>query len=282
MVVMRVGVVGAGVIGTGVALCACLRGLEVSLVDCSETQLCKSLGVMREQLRFRRLFGQDDALPAETVLSGVSTGTALESLRDCAVVVENIVEDWGEKAKLYPLLDRHCPDATLAANTSAFPIQELGSLLEDPSRLVGIHFMNPVHLNEWVELVQGPASGARFAAAQEFLEAMGKRWVTVSDGVGFVSNRVLMLTLNEAIRALEEERAGAADIDRLFRGCFGHAEGPLATADLIGLDTVLYTLEFLAQRIDRHRFEPAARLRQMVAAGELGRKTGKGFFEYGG
>ncbi|MGE0491112.1 MAG: 3-hydroxyacyl-CoA dehydrogenase family protein [Vulcanimicrobiota bacterium] len=276
-----VGVVGAGVIGSGVALCACLRGHQVRLVDDRASQLEGSLAGMARQLRFRRFFGLDDSQDASRILGRVQSATSLELLSECSVVVENITEDWALKAELYPLFDRFCPQAMLAANTSALPIAELGSLLARPERLVGIHFMNPVHLNGWVELIEAPStSPATLSQAHDFLESLGKQWVSVKDGAGFVSNRVLMLTLNEAIRVLDEGRAEADGIDRLFRGCFGHAEGPLATADLIGLDTVLNTLEILAERVDPQRFEPAPRLRAMVAAGRLGRKSGKGFFEY--
>ena len=197
-------------------------------------------------------------------------------------MIENATERWEVKREIYPRLDALCSDETIvAANTSAFPITRIASLSQRPDRIVGIHFMNPVPLKSTVELIPGyHTSNETLEQTQRLLQAMGKEWVLVGDAPGFVSNRVLMLTINEAAFLLNDGVSTAEDVDRVFKSCFGHPMGPLETADLIGLDTILYSIEVLQDAYADSKYRPCPLLKRMVAAGLLGRKSGEGFYEY--
>jgi 3-hydroxybutyryl-CoA dehydrogenase len=195
--------------------------------------------------------------------------------------VENVPERWPVKADLYPRLDAVCrPGCVLIANTSAMSISRLAALTARPADVIGVHFMNPVPLTAAVELIPGRhTSAGTVLRTRELLAGLGKEAIEAGDVPGFVSNRVLMLAVNEAANLVHENVATAADVDRVFVRCANHAMGPLATADLIGLDTVLDTLHVLR---DAHgaAYTPSPLLRQLVDAGRLGRKTGRGFFTY--
>lgn len=170
----------------------------------------------------------------------------------------------------------------LAANTSAISITRIGSATKRPDRVIGMHFMNPVPLKPVVEVIPGHhTSDDTMARAKAVLALLGKEGIVVGDMPGFVSNRVLMLTINEAVFLVQDQVSNPTDIDRLFKTCFGHAMGPLATADLIGLDTILQSLEVLCESFDDSKFRPCPLLKKMVHAGLLGRKSGQGFHDYG-
>jgi 3-hydroxybutyryl-CoA dehydrogenase len=173
------------------------------------------------------------------------------------------------------------PDAVIIANTSAIPITKIASVGRHPERVVGVHFMNPVPAKPLVELIPGFHTSARTVErTRELLASMGKRWVDVKDASGFVSNRVLMLTINEAAYLVYEGVATAEAVDEVFRGCFGHPMGPLETADLIGVDTILYSVEVLYEHYADSKYRPCPLLKQMTNAGLHGRKTGRGFHTY--
>lgn len=279
---MEIGVLGAGEIGRGVASCTAQAGLETVVYDRSPEQLERGRELLAQGLRFQGLLGGPKVDDPEAVLSLLRWTTDPVDLSGCGYLVENVSEPWECKQEAYAVLETHNQSAVIAANTSAHPISELGSLLAKPERLVGIHFMNPVPLKPMVELIFSKQSSQEARQqTRAFLERLGKTAIEVGDSRGFVSNRVLMLMVNEAIRTLEEGVATAATIDRVFEGCAGHKMGPLATADLIGLDTILHTLEVLRKQPDSERFQPAQLLQEMVARGELGRKSGRGFFNYG-
>ncbi len=197
-------------------------------------------------------------------------------------VVENVVEKWPIKHDVYQLLDRHCrPECVFAANTSAISITKIGGATGRPDRVVGMHFMNPVPLKPMVEVIRGfHTSEATLARAFEFLTLLDKEGIVVNDMPGFVSNRVLMLTINEAIFLVQDQVAAYDDVDRIFKGCFGHKMGPLETGDLIGLDTILFSLEVLYESYNDDKFRPCPLLRKMVDAGLHGRKSGRGFYTY--
>jgi len=279
-----IGVIGAGTIGTGVAQSLSQAEHKVVLVDTSADALERARAEIRRAVRFQRLVAPDLPVhePAE-VLDRITFTRDLEELAAAGVVIENVSERWSAKESVYRALDRICePASVFVVNTSCFPITEVAALPARPAQVVGVHFMNPVPLKPVVELIPGwHTAPATIEAVQSLLASMGKRSIAVKDSPGFVSNRVLMLTVNEAVFCRAEGIASAEAIDDLFRGCFGHEMGPLETADLIGVDTILHSLEVLHERFGDSKYRPCPLLRTMVSAGLLGRKSGEGFHHYG-
>jgi 3-hydroxybutyryl-CoA dehydrogenase len=283
MSISTVGVVGAGTIGRGVAQSLAQSGFTVRLADTSASQLDAAVAEIGENLRLQRLLtGRDEAEPVSEVLGRISTGTGLKLVAEADFVVENVSEDWQIKRAVYTELDDVCrADAVLGVNTSAVPITRIASVTSRADRVIGMHFMNPVPLMPMVEVIRGHfTSEATLATALGLLDAVGKEGVVVGDLPGFVTNRVLMLTINESVFCIQDQVSTATDVDRIFRGCFGHKMGPLATADLIGLDTVLNSLTVMYDSYRDCKFRPAPLLQKMVDAGLLGRKTGAGFYDY--
>lgn len=276
-----VGVVGAGVMGAGVTQDLVAHGHDVVLVDRSDSVLAAAKEEIDRYGLMARLLGRD-APESDAVSGAVTYGSALECLQDVEFVIENITEDWDLKKEIYPVLDRVCPaEAVFAANTSAIPITRLAALTSRADRVLGMHFMNPVPLKKTVEVIRGWHTGdAAVEHALRLLADTGKEGIVVKDSPGFVSNRVLMLTVNEAIYLVHEGVASARDVDQIFRSCFGHPMGPLETADLIGLDTILLSVEVLYREFGDSKYRPCPLLKQMVDAGLFGRKNGHGFYEY--
>jgi 3-hydroxybutyryl-CoA dehydrogenase len=276
-----VGVVGAGVMGTGVALALAQTGHRVILVDLSAEILGKALAQVERDARLSRLIG-GPAVDVAGVLGAIATDTDLGSLAAADFVIENITEKWERKRELYPELDQACkPQTIFVANTSAIPISKMAAATSRPSQVIGVHFMNPVPMKKVVELIPGYHTSAEtIRSTRELLAAMGKTAIQVKDSCGFVSNRVLMLTINEAAFLVHEGVATAAAVDDIFRGCFGHPMGPLETADLIGVDTILHSVEVLYENFSDSKYRPCPLLRQMTDAGLYGRKSGKGFYTY--
>ncbi|WP_045118658.1 3-hydroxyacyl-CoA dehydrogenase NAD-binding domain-containing protein [Haliangium ochraceum] len=281
MELRKLGVIGAGTIGIGVAQALADSGIPVVLVDTAQPILDQAADEIRTNVRMQAFFRRDEgelASPDE-ILARIELTTDVQRLDDVDFVVENITENWPLKRALYERIDAICPERTVfAANTSAIPITQIGGATRRPDRILGMHFMNPVPLKSSVEVIRGfHTSDKTIAIADQLLEQMGKKSILVNDSPGFVSNRVLMLTVNEAIFLLHEGVSDAASVDRIFKECFGHKMGPLETADLIGLDTILYSLEVLYENFNDSKFRPCPLLRKMVHAGRLGRKTGQGF-----
>lgn len=276
-----VGVVGAGVMGTGVAQNLAQSRHQVVLVDLSEEILRGALAVIERDARMSRLLG-GPAVDVPAVLASITTSVDLAALAGAEVVIENITEDWPRKRQLYAELERHCaPDAVFVANTSAIPITTIAAATRRPANVVGVHFMNPVPMKPAVELIPGfHTSAGTLRRTRELLTSMGKKAIDVNDSCGFVSNRVLMLTVNEAAYLVYEGVADAATVDEVFRSCFGHPMGPLETADLIGVDTILRSVEVLHQNYADSKYRPCPLLRTMTDAGLHGRKTGRGFHSY--
>lgn len=281
----NVGVIGAGTIGTEVAQCLAQAGHQVVLVDVETGILDRARSAIGENLRYASLFDAEVREAShDGILSRIDFTTDYGRLADIDLVVDNSTESWPIKEEVFTRLDRICPpDRILAANTSAISITRLAGATRRPERVIGVHFMNPVFRKPVVEVVKGwHTSDATVEAVQGFLGGLGKRGLVTNDMPGFVSNRVLMLAINEAISVVHDRVATPADVDEIFVKCLAHEMGPLATADLIGLDTVLRTLDVLNESYGDGRFRACPLLRQMVDAGLRGRKSGKGFFDYSG
>ncbi|MCB1057795.1 MAG: 3-hydroxyacyl-CoA dehydrogenase family protein [Acidobacteria bacterium] len=279
-----VGVVGAGVMGAGVAQNLAQSGVDVILVDIATEALDKATASIRQSLRMQGLFNKSGggAKPAE-VLARIRTTTDYDELAGVDFLIENVVERWPVKAEVYPKIDAICPpECVFAVNTSCISITKVGSLTRRPERVVGTHFMNPVPLKPVVEVIRGfHTTDETLDTTRRLLAVMGKEGIVVQDLPGFVSNRVLMLTINEAVWLVQDQVAPAEDVDRLFKTCFGHKMGPLETGDLIGLDTILDSLLVLEESYRDSKFRPCPLLQKMVDAGLLGRKSGRGFYDYG-
>ncbi len=284
MEIRTVGVVGAGVMGIGLGHNLAQTGHQVVLLDVSQAQLTSAENEIRKNLRFHGMF-QKGAQPVkpDEVLGRIKFTQSYEDFSETDFVVENATEKWDIKKGIYPQLDEACPErAVFAANTSCISITKIASTTKRPEKILGMHFMNPVPLKPMVEVIRGHhTSEETLATAHQLLTQMGKDGIVVNDYPGFVSNRVLMLTVNEAIYLVHDGVAPADQIDHLFKTCFGHKMGPLETADLIGLDTILYSIEVLYESYSDSKYRPCPLLRKMVDAGLHGRKSGKGFYDYG-
>jgi 3-hydroxybutyryl-CoA dehydrogenase len=277
-----VGVVGAGTIGRGVAHSFAAAGFDVALVDVSQSQLDSALAQIAGDLTMFRMYGAQTADSDEKVLARISVSTDLSRCADADFVVENVTENWHVKRAVYEELERVCrPEVCFGVNTSAIPITRVASVTRRPDQVVGVHFMNPVPLMRTVEVMRGHFTSDRTVEyAMGLLRDLGKVGVVVNDAPGFVTNRVLMLTINEAIYCLHEQVATADQVDQIFRGCFGHKMGPLETADLIGLDTILNSITGMYESFKDSKYRPCPLLQRMVDAGLLGCKSGQGFYTY--
>lgn len=279
-----VGVVGAGTIGVGVAHVFAASNRDVVLVDVDEGAFRHVADRINELSRLQKLVtaGRQYA-PPQLVLSKIRTTTDISLLSDALVVVENVVEDWSVKRDVFSKLSQVChANCILASNTSAIPITRIASAVARPQRVIGVHFMNPPPLKNTVEVIRGDdTSDETVAKVMELLADIGKDGVVVNDSPGFVSNRILMLVVNESASLVQEGVASPEQVDMIFKKCFGHPMGPLETADLIGIDTIVKTLEVLEENLASDRFTPCALLRQKVDSGALGRKTKRGFYNYG-
>jgi 3-hydroxybutyryl-CoA dehydrogenase len=277
------GVVGAGVMGTGVAQSLAQAGHQVILIDVSEDILqCARENIMnsiRLQKLWRKGVQQEEV---DAVLERITFTSNMTTLKTAQFVIENVTEKWEIKQPVYAQLDAVCGSACLfAANTSAISITRIASQTKRPDKVIGMHFMNPVPMKPMVEVIRGyHTSDTTLAAARELLASMGKDCIVVNDMPGFVSNRVLMLTVNEAIFLIQDQVAVVEEVDNIFKTCFGHPMGPLETADLIGLDTILNSLLVLYESYNDSKYRPCPLLKKMVDAGLYGRKSGQGFYSY--
>lgn len=275
-------ILGAGVMGTGIATLALGHGRPVVLVDVSADILDRAKTRIRHQLQHGRLMGAfaDDIAPAE-VTTTESAGDAVAG--QPVAVIEAIVEDAATKAKVLAELAQSVPAGVpLVTNTSSIPIEELAGAVERPEEFVGVHFMNPTYLVRMTELIRGPRTGdATVAAVTALLESLGRTTTVVRDAPGFVTSRLLHPMINDAARVVGAGTATVEAVDALLEGCLGHRTGPLRTADLIGLDNLADSLRVLAERTGNESYRPCELLLSKVAQGHLGRKSGRGFYEYG-
>lgn len=276
----RVAVVGAGTMGSGIAQTCAMSGLTVSLIDVSQEQLSRAQDWIRKSLSRLHAAGTLTA-PLEDIANRVRTSTDLALASDAELVVEAVYESLQTKREVLQKLDRLVPSGTvLASNTSAISISALADSTSRPELVVGIHFMNPVPVMGVVELIRGArTSNGTYELARAFVARLGKTAIESKDVPGFIANRVLMPMLNEAILALEEGVGTADDIDAMMRG-LNFPMGPLALADFIGLDVCLAIMEVMERDLGSSKYQPASLLRNHVAAGRLGRKSGSGFHDY--
>ena len=277
----QIGVVGAGTMGAGIAQVCATAGLQVVLLDVSAEQLQRGQAAIAASLGRLEPKGRLPG-PAAEIAGRIRTSTALRDLAAVDVVIEAAFEDAAVKTDLFHQLDAVCkPDAILASNTSSISITRLAAATKRPDRVVGLHFMNPVPVMVYVEVIRGlQTSDATLAAAKELATTLGKIAVESNDAPGFIANRVLMPMINEAVFAFAEGVGTAEAIDTMLKG-LNFPMGPLALADLIGLDVCLAILEVLQRDLGDPKYRPAPLLRQYVQAGWLGQKSGRGFFRYG-
>jgi 3-hydroxybutyryl-CoA dehydrogenase len=282
MAVKNIMVVGAGQMGSGIAQVAAQAGYSVVLHDISDDLVQKGLSGIQKQLDKAVSKGKLAEADKDGALERIQTTTSLESVKDRDLVVEAVVEKMEIKAEVFSKLDKNAPSsAILATNTSSLPITRIGATTDRPSQVIGMHFMNPVPVMKLVEVINGLATSPEVTATvKEVAEQLGKVPVECRDVPGFVSNRVLMVMINEAIWELYEGVASVEGIDSIMKMGMNHPMGPLALADLIGLDTVLAILNVMLEGYNDPKYRPSPLLRSYVDAGWLGRKSGRGFYSY--
>ena len=281
---MNVAVIGAGVMGTGVAHNMAQYGISTNVVDISQSQLDKCRQMIEANLRLYNFHPQHKKKTHSTaeIMENIRFTTELDDIVECDLVIENITEDIEKKNALYTRMNTICGASTVfGVNTSAISITALSKLMRHPENVVGVHFMHPVALMHTVKLIRGVHTAERTLNIFHHLFAqLNKTGIVVNDSPGFVTNRAMMIFVNEAIFMVQEQIARAEDIDTLFKTCFGHKMGPLQTADLIGLDTILQSLQVLYESFNDDKYRPSFLLKKMVDAGYLGVKSGQGFYRY--
>jgi len=282
MAFQKIGVVGAGTMGAGIAQVFAHKGTPVVLYDVSEECLDRGLkGIAKSLGRFvkKERMTQDEA---DKIVARVQKGASLADMKGCDLVVEAVAENVDIKKMVFGELDDLLPEgAIIATNTSSIWITELAAATKRPDKVIGMHFMNPVPLMKLVEIIRGLAtSDETYQAVHEATEALGKTPVVANDYPGFISNRLLMPMINEAVTCVMEGVAEPKNIDNIMKLGMAHPMGPLALADLIGLDVCLAIMEVLHAQFADSKYRPSPLLKKMVMANRLGRKTGRGFYEY--
>jgi len=279
----KVGILGAGSIGVGAVTDLVLHDISAVVVDISEEILQRAQVEVLKNIRVVPLLSKTlPRITKEVAVARMVLTTDIRELASCDFVIENVTENWEIKKQVYENLERVMPpDVCFGANTSCISITQIGSATRRPANVVGIHLMNPVHLKPTVEVIRGfHTSDRTVETLLKLFSRLGKEVIIVEDMPGFVSNRTSHLFMNEAAFVLQDQVATADKIDAIFKKCFGHKMGPLETADLIGLDTVVRSLDVLYESFQDPKYRCCPMLRKLVYAGHLGRKTGRGFYVY--
>lgn len=282
MPIKKVMVIGAGQMGAGIAQVTAQAGFEVLLNDMNEAALEKGMNNMNKLLTRAAEKERITENEKEQTLGRLRASSALEDAKDCDLVIEAIVENMEVKTKVFRELDEIAPaHAILATNTSSLPITEIAAATNRPEQVIGMHFMNPVPVMKLVEVIRGiQTSDETYEAIAGMTEDLNKTSVEVADFPGFAANRILMPMINEAIYTVYEGVASPEDIDTVMKLGMNHPMGPLTLADFIGLDTCLYIMEVLYEGFGDSKYRPCPLLRKYVKAGWLGKKSGRGFYEY--
>jgi 3-hydroxybutyryl-CoA dehydrogenase len=277
-----IGIVGAGTMGNGIAHVAARSGYRVLLCDIEPRALDQAMATISRNLDREAASGKLRPEEKTTALAQISTADRLDRLEQADFIIEAVVENTEAKLKIFKSLDAIArPEVILASNTSSISITKIASATARPSNVIGMHFMNPVPVMNLVEIVRGlSTSDQTQSVTARLAESLGKAPVTVNDFPGFVSNRVLMPMINEAIFCVMEGVSTAESVDSIMKLGMNHPIGPLSLADLIGLDVCLYTMEVLHSGLGDSKYRPCPLLRKMVDAGQLGRKSGQGFYKY--
>ncbi|HEY8473952.1 MAG TPA: 3-hydroxyacyl-CoA dehydrogenase family protein [Natronosporangium sp.] len=279
----KLAVIGAGLMGSGIAQVAAQAGWSVTMRDLDDAAVGRGLAAIRESLQKFAAKGRLPADQVEPTLARITPTTDLDAAADADIVVEAVFEQLEVKHEVFRALDRICkPEAVLASNTSAIPITQLAAVTDRPESVVGTHFFSPVPMMKLCELVRGrKTSDQTLATARAFAEAVGKTCVVVNrDVAGFVTTRLITAFVVEAVRLVEAGVISAEDLDTACKLGFGHAMGPLATADLTGVDVLLHAARNIYRDTGDSKFFPPELMQRMVEAGDLGRKRGRGFYSY--
>jgi 3-hydroxybutyryl-CoA dehydrogenase len=279
----RLAVIGSGLMGSGIAQVSAQAGWQVTMRDIDDASLNRGMDAIRDSLGRFAAKGKISDADVEQTLGRITTTTDLDAAADADIVVEAIFERIEAKHEVFRTLDKICKAGTiLGTNTSAIPITQIASVTARPESVVGIHFFSPVPMMKLVELVRGyQTSDDTLAAARTYAEEVGKTCVEVKrDVAGFVSNRLFAALVVEAIKLVESGVVSAADLDTVMKLGFGHAMGPLATVDMTGIDVLLHAAQNIHHDTGDAKFFPPELMQRMVTAGDLGRKTGKGFYTY--
>ncbi len=280
--IKQVVVIGGGTMGNGIAQVFASSGFDVTLVDVKQDFVDRALTTITKNLDRVAKKMNWPADQVQGILGRISGNTSLDVVKTADIVIEAVSEDFAIKKNIFEELDRVTPPgAILASNTSSISITEIAAVTRRPGQVIGMHFMNPVPVMPLVEIIRGLATtDATFAVTEDLSKRLGKTPVEVHDYPGFVSNRILMPMINEAVYCLMEGVATRESIDTVMKLGMNHPMGPLALADLIGLDTCLSIMEVLHEGLGDSKYRPCPLLRKMVQAGYLGRKSGRGFYEY--